>query len=188
MREVYVQNRDEWRNWLSENYNKESGIWLIFYKKETGRATLEYEDAIEEALCFGWIDSIIKKLDDQRYARKFTPRKEDSRWSNSNKNRVQNMIEQNRMTPLGMAKIEAAKKSGLWDKPDRPQISFEIPEILNNALAKNKRAKEFFDQLAPTYQKQYIGWIQIAKQQKTKQQRVKESIHLLTQGKKLGLR
>lgn len=173
---------------MSENYNKESGIWLIFYKKETGRATLEYEDAIEEALCFGWIDSIIKKLDDQRYARKFTPRKEDSRWSNSNKNRVQNMIEQNRMTPLGMAKIEAAKKSGLWDKPDRPQISFEIPEILNNALAKNKRAKEFFDQLAPTYQKQYIGWIQIAKQQKTKQQRVKESIHLLTQGKKLGLR
>jgi uncharacterized protein YdeI (YjbR/CyaY-like superfamily) len=188
MKEVYVQTRDEWRNWLSENHNKESGIWLIFFKKETGKASLEYEDAIEEALCFGWIDSIIKKLDDQRYARKFTPRKVDSRWSNSNKKRVLKMIEHNRMTPVGMAKIEAAKRSGLWDKPDRPQISFELPEILSNALAKNKRAKDFFEQLAPTYQKQYIGWIQIAKQQKTKEQRVKESINLLAQRKKLGLK
>jgi uncharacterized protein YdeI (YjbR/CyaY-like superfamily) len=188
MKEVYVQNREEWRKWLSENHNKESGIWLIFLKKEANCATLGYEDAVEEALCFGWIDSIIKKLDDERYTRKFTPRKEESRWSNLNKKRAQKMIEQNRMTPIGMARIEAAKRSGLWDKPDRPQISFEIPEILSDALAENKRAKDFFERLATTYQKQYIGWIQIAKQQKTKVQRVKESIRLLAQGKKLGLK
>jgi uncharacterized protein YdeI (YjbR/CyaY-like superfamily) len=151
-------------------------------------STLEYDAAVEEALCFGWIDSIIKKLDEERYARKFTPRKPNSRWSELNKNRVKKLIKQGLITEPGLVKIEQAKKSGLWGQLGRPQISFEIPKELKKALGKNKKAKAFFDQLAPTYQKQFIGWIAVAKRQETKDRRVKESIVLLVKGKKLGLK
>jgi uncharacterized protein YdeI (YjbR/CyaY-like superfamily) len=188
MKKICLTTRRDWRDWLSRNHNKEPGVWLVFFKKHTGKPTLEYDEAVEEALCFGWIDSIIKKLDDEKYARKLTPRKINSRWSKLNKLRVSRMIKQGRMTKFGLARVEAAKKSGLWDKTDRPQISYEIPEELKRALESNSRAKAFFEQLAPTYQRQYIGWIQVAKRQETKNLRVKESIRLMEQGKKLGLR
>jgi uncharacterized protein YdeI (YjbR/CyaY-like superfamily) len=188
MKKICLTTRRDWRDWLSRNHNKESGLWLVFFKKHTGKPTLEYDEAVEEALCFGWIDSIIKKLDDEKYARKFTPRKTNSRWSKLNKLRVNRMIEQGHMTKFGLAKVKAAKKSGLWDKTDRPQVHCEVPEELKQALENNGRAKAFFEQLAPTYQKQYIGWVQVAKRQETKDQRVKESIALMEQGKKLGLK
>jgi hypothetical protein len=95
MKQVYVSTRGQWRRWLAENHDKEeNGIWLVFYKKETGRPSLEYEESVEEALCFGWIDSIIKRIDDDKYCRKFTPRKDDSRWSNTNKERVEKIIKE----------------------------------------------------------------------------------------------
>ena len=188
MKELYVTTRDEWREWLARNHDRESGIWLIFYKKHTQMPTLEYDTALEEALCFGWIDSIIRKLDDERYARKMTSRNSNSRWSELNKSRVRKLIEQGLMMEPGLAKIEQAKKSGLWEQSDRPQISFEIPKELEKAFKKNKKAKAFFDQLAPTYQKHFIGWIAVAKQQKTKNKRVKESIGLLEKGEKLGMK
>ncbi len=188
MKQVYVKTRAEWRNWLNKNHLKNAGIWLVFYKKHTGKPTLEYDAAVEEALCFGWIDSIIKKLDDERYLRKFTPRKSDSRWSESNKKRVKKLMRQGLMTKLGVARVTEAKKSGLWEESGRPEISFEIPKELENALAKNKKAKTFFDQLAPSYRKHFIGWITTAKRQETKDRRVGESIALLEKGKKLGLK
>lgn len=188
MKEVYAKTRAEWRKWLAQNHDKESGIWLVFYKKHTGISTLEYDAAVEEALCFGWIDSIIRRLDEERYARKLTPRRPGSRWSDLNKKRVANLLRQGRMTESGLAKIEEAKKSGLWRKPDRPQVSFEIPRELKRALTANGEAKAVFTQLAPTYQKQFIGWIAVAKRQETRDRRVKESIILLEQGKKLGLK
>jgi len=189
MKQVYVKTRDEWRKWLSENHDKEtSGIWLVFYKKGTHKPTLDYNEAVEEALCFGWIDSIIKRVDDERYVRKFTPRKPDSRWSALNKKRAAKVIKENRMTRHGLALIKAAKASGLWDQDNRPHISFEIPEALKKALRKNKKAKAFFDQLAPTDQKHFIGWIEVAKRQETIDKRVEESIKLLSQEKKLGLK
>jgi uncharacterized protein YdeI (YjbR/CyaY-like superfamily) len=188
MKKICLTTQRDWRDWLSRNHNKESAAWLVFFKKHTGKPTLEYDQVVEEALCFGWIDSIIKKLDDEKYARKFTPRKTNSRWSKLNKLRVNRMTEQGRMTKFGLAKVEAAKKSGLWDKTDRPQISYEIPEELKRALKKNSRAKAFFEQLAPTYRRHYIAWIQVAKRQETKNRRVKEAIASMEQGKKLGLR
>ena len=188
MKQVYVKTRKQWRDWLSQHHDKSDGIWLVFYKKHTDRPTLDYEDAVEEALCFGWIDSIIKKLDEERYVRKLTPRKADSRWSELNKKRIAKLIKRGLMTPAGISKVEAAKASGLWNKPDRPHISLEMPKALKSALAGNKTAKRFFNQLAPSYQKQFIAWIAVAKRQETKERRVKESIALLEQGKKLGMK
>ncbi len=188
MKQLYLKTAYEWREWLHNNHDKETEVWLIFFKKETGEPSIEYESAVEEALCFGWIDSIIKKIDDEKYARKFTPRKDSSKWSELNKKRVARLIENNRMTEIGMAKIESAKSNGQWDKPDRPNIQFEIPKEFQVALDQNRKAKENYEQLAPTYQKQYIGWIVVAKRQETKEKRIKESIELLEKGKKLGLK
>ena len=188
MKQVYVKTRDEWRDWLTQNHDEGAGIWLVFFKKHTGKPTLEYDAAVEEALCFGWIDSIIKKLDEERYVRKFTPRKPESRWSASNQKRIEKLITQGRMHESGMLSVQKAKESGLWEKTDRPMISFEIPEEFGSALATNEKAKVFFDQLAPTYQKQFIGWVSIAKRQETRDRRVRESIALLEQGQKLGLK
>jgi len=188
MNQVYVKTRKEWREWLSQNHDKSSGIWLVFYRKHIGKPTLEYAESVEEALCFGWIDSIIKKIDDEKYVRKLTPRKAGSRWSELNKERIARLNKQGLMTGAGILKIKRAKASGIWDKPDRPQISFDIPTELENALAKNGKAKHFFEQLAPSYQKQFIGWIEVAKRQETKERRVKESIALLERREKLGMK
>jgi uncharacterized protein YdeI (YjbR/CyaY-like superfamily) len=188
MKRVYVKNQDEWRDWLTQHHDKSTGIWLVFYKKHTGKPSLEYEAAVEEALCFGWIDSIIKKIDDESYVRKLTPRKPNSRWSNLNKKRIMKLQRQGLMTKAGMARVKEARETGLWDKPDRPSISFVVPKELERALAINAKAKRFFDQLAPSYQKHFIGWIAVAKRQETKDRRVKESIALLEQGKKLGIK
>ena len=188
MKQLYFKTSDAWRDWLQSNHDKEKEVWLIFYKKETGEPSMEYESSVEEALCFGWIDSIIKKLDERKYARKFTPRKDSSNWSELNKKRVERLIRQNRMTEMGLVKIEKAKKNGQWDKPDRPSIPLDIPQDFQSALDNNSKAKETFTGLAPTYQKHYIGWIYTAKRPETKEKRIKESIGLLERGQKLGLK
>jgi len=188
MKQLYVTNREQWRRWLSEHHGGEAGVWLIFYKKETHKRAIDYEDAVEEALCFGWIDSIIKKIDNEKYVRKFTPRKDKSKWSELNRKRANKMIKEGRMTDVGLAKIKAAKKTGLWEKDGRPVISFDVPPELAKKLAKNKKAKENFDKLAPSYRRQYIGWIVVAKRAETKKRRIEESIALLEKGKKLGIK
>lgn len=189
MKTVEVKNRAEWRAWLAAKHDKEAEIWLVYYKKKTGIASIGYESSVEEALCYGWVDSIIKKIDDKKYARKFTPRKDDSKWSTSNKKRVKKLLKEGLMTECGLQKIEAAKKSGMWDAPDqRPELAFEMPAEFAEALKKNKQAQTTFESLVPTYQKQYLGWIEVAKRPETRQKRIEESIQLLLEGKKLGLR
>ncbi len=188
MKQLYLTNRGQWRDWLCGHHATEAEVWLIFYKKETCKPTIRYEDAVEEALCFGWIDSIIKKIDAERYARKFTPRKDNSKWSALNKKRANKMIKEGRMTDVGLSKIQTAKRTGLWEKDSRGQISFDVPPEFAKALAQNKKAKENFDKLAPSYRKQYIGWIAVAKRAETKKRRIEESITLLEKGKKLGMK
>ena len=187
MKQVYFKNRKEFRNWLSQYHDKSDGIWLVFYKKHTGRPTLEYDEAVEEALCFGWIDSIIKKIDGDKYLRKLTPRKADSRWSELNKNRVIKLTKLGFMAEPGIVKVEEAKKSGLWESKQQ-QISLDVPKELENALTKNPKAGKFFDQLAPSYQKQFIGWVAVAKRLETRERRIKEAIALLERGEKLGMK
>jgi len=161
---------------------------LVFHKRQSGKPSLEYEESVQEALCFGWIDSIIKRIDDDRYCRKFTPRKDDSQWSNTNKRRVERLIEEGKMTEFGLAKVEAAKRSGRWQQDPRPVINMEVPPELSAALARNKRAREFFEMLAPTYRKQFIGWIATAKRPQTRAKRIRETLALLAKGEKLGLK
>lgn len=189
MKQLQVKNRIQWRRWLAENHAQErDGIWLVFNKKTKAKSSLAYEESVEEALCLGWIDSIIKRIDDGKYCRKFTPRKDASRWSTTNKRRAEKMIKAGRMTKFGLAKIEAAKMLGNWDKDPWPAINLEIPRELFEAFARNRKAKSFFEKLAPTYRKQFIGWIVTGKRSETKAQRLKESLALLAKGQKLGLR
>ena len=188
MEQLHVKTRAQWRRWLSKNHNQSEGVWLVFFKKDSGQPTLAYDDAVEEALCFGWIDSIIKRRDETSYLRKLTPRKPDSRWSVSNKKRVEKMIREGLMKPPGMALFEAAKQSGAWDDNDPPAVSLQLSEAFQNALNKNKQAEAFFDGLAPSYQQQFIAWINVAKREETKARRIKESVALLAKGKRLGMK
>lgn len=109
----------EWRAWLQANHAVEKEVWLIFYKKHTGISGVTFEEATEEALSFGWVDSIMKRIDEEKYALRYTPRRKGSIWSEGNKRRVANLIEQGRMTEAGLAKIDEAKQSGEWDKTNR---------------------------------------------------------------------
>lgn len=189
MKELCVATRTQWRKWLAENHGKEKrGIWLVFHKKQAGKPSLEYEESVEEALCFGWIDSIIKRIDADKYCRKFTPRIDDSQWSSTNRKRAEKMIKEGRMTEFGLAKIRAAKRSGNWAKDARPLIKLEVSPELSEALARNRAAEDFFEKLAPTYRKQFIGWIITAKRPETRAKRLKESLALLARGEKLGLK
>lgn len=189
MKTLELKDRQAWREWLKTNHVREDEVWLIYYKKATGIPSLKYHDTLDEALCFGWVDSLIKKIDEERYARKFTPRREDSKWSLVNKTRAEELIQKGLMTEHGLIKIEAAKRSGSWHTPvEKPAQDFSMPEEFAEALRNNPRAEESFNNLAPTYQKQYLGWIMTAKRSETKQKRIEESIKLLREGKRLGLR
>ena len=188
MNQLYIKAKSEWRKWLQKNHNKVNEVWLIFYKKETGKLSIDYEAAVEEALCFGWIDSLVKKIDEERYARKFTPRKDNSVWSESNKKRVKKVIKEGRMSEYGIEKIKAAKKSGKWYEDQRPEVSFTMSPLFSEALNKNKKAKENFEKLSPSNRKYYIGWITNAKREDTIKRRIEDSIKILQQGKKLGLK
>ncbi len=189
MKRIYMTTRSEWRRWLAENYAREKdGIWLVYYKRETGRPSLEYEESVEEALCFAWIDSIIKRIDADSYCRKFTPRKDDSAWSRPNRRRVERMIKAGKMTESGQAKVDAAKKLGRWAEDPRPVINVDVPQDLSEALDRNREAMVFFENLAPTYRRHFIWWIVTAKRPDTRAKRIKESVTLLARGEKLGLK
>jgi uncharacterized protein YdeI (YjbR/CyaY-like superfamily) len=186
--EKYFASLEQWRKWLSENYNKNDGIWFIYLKKGSTKTSISYEESVNEALCFGWIDSIIRKIDDEKYARKFTPRKDSSRWSESNKKRIAQLIRENRMAAPGMAKVNIAKTNGMWDAPDRPEIPDSAPAELQAALDKNPQARQNFNTLPPSQRKHYIAWIHVAKKAETKTKRVAEAIQLLEKNERLGLR
>ena len=190
MNRLQVETREEWRAWLAVNYATESEVWLIFRKKHSGLRSIPYEAAVEEALCFGWIDSLIKRLDDDRYARKFTPRSEGSVWSELNKERARKMIREGRMTQAGLVLIRAAKVSGEWGlKRSKPHISVQgLPTELRDALACEPGAEEAFRKLPPSYKKQYVLWIASAKKPETRQRRTQEAIRKLRRGERLGLK
>jgi uncharacterized protein YdeI (YjbR/CyaY-like superfamily) len=182
---LYLTNRDDWRAWLSQHHASEREIWLISYRKHTGKPSLPYDDAVEEALCFGWIDSIRKKIDDEKYAQLYTPRKSTTNWSALNKNRLRKLFKAGKMTPAGTAKIDAAVLEEI-KKPAVPELEPQsVPEYLEQALQKHPTAWENFNNLAPTYRRQFIGWISEAKKEETRQKRLQKSIELLSENKNL---
>ena len=186
--ELYVTNREAWRAWLNKNYGSKKEVWLIYYKKHTNKPTIPYDDAVEEALCFGWIDSIIKRIDDEKYARKFTPRKSKSNWSEANKKRARKMMKEGKMTEVGSEVIKEAKKSGDWFKIASSKQDLAVPSYMKATLAKHKKALDNFNNLAKSYKRQYIGWITNAKREETRKRRLTEAIKLLEQNKKLGMK
>jgi uncharacterized protein YdeI (YjbR/CyaY-like superfamily) len=189
MKTIELKNRVEWRDWLAANHDRETEIWLVYYKKATGIPSIQYAESLDEALCYGWIDSLIKKIDEQRYARKFTPRKDESKWSLVNKTRVEQLIQEGRMTEHGLKKVEAAQLSGSWESPlQKPKLDFTMPAEFAEALQDNPKAESAFKDLSASHQKQYLAWIITAKRPETKKKRITESIQLLSEGKKLGLR
>lgn len=181
------KSRKSWRSWLQKNHATKVEVWLVFYKQHTGKPTLSYNDAVEEALCFGWIDGVKRSVDDERYMHRFSPRKPESRWSESNRKRVARLEKAGQIMPAGKRAIEVAKRNGQWSA-SAPKFDFSMPAELAARLKRNKRAAAFFESLAPSYQKQYIAWIVTAKRDDTKKRRLNEAIELLSRGEKLGMR
>jgi uncharacterized protein YdeI (YjbR/CyaY-like superfamily) len=188
----YFVNRKQFRHWLEDNFDKSPGIWLIFYKKHMAIECIKYIEALEEALCFGWIDSILKRVDDDSYTRKFTPRTNNAKWSELNKKIVTDLIKRGMMTEAGLKKIDIYQKTGKveWNRDklkEKEKIS-DIPEFIINEFAKNEPALTNFNSLSPTYKRHYILWITSAKKNETITKRLKESIDLLKENRKLGLK
>ncbi len=183
---ILLEMRDDrqWRAWLRAHHASSSGIWLVRPKAHTGRKSIAYEDAVRQALCFGWIDSLVKRLDDERYARKFTPRKPDSAWSAINRRRYANLEAAGRLAPPG---VERAPTDRTSVAPPRSDWS-KVPSYIAQALGKRPAARKHFESLAPSHKRAYIGWIDSAKREDTKLKRLKEAIGLLAAGKKLGLK
>lgn len=177
-----VRSRQQWRTWLRKHHASGQGVWLVFYKDHTRLKSIGYEDSVREALCFGWIDSLIKRLDDDRYARKFTPRQPTSRWSDLNRKRWAELKAAGLLTPAG---LEAAPTANTY--APRPAMP-DLPAYLAKGLKANPKAWKFFHDLAPTYRRHFVGWIHTAKRPETRAKRIRESITLLAAGKKLGLK
>jgi uncharacterized protein YdeI (YjbR/CyaY-like superfamily) len=177
-----VRTRPQWRSWLRRHHDTEDVVWLVFHKVHTARECLSYEDAVEEALCFGWVDSLIKRLDDDRYARKFTPRKPDSRWSTINRRRYEDLKARGLLEAPGLER-PPTDRSG--DAP-RPSLT-AIPSYIEEGLKADGRAWDAFERLPPSARRNYIAWIDSAKRQETKEKRLREAIPLLAAGKRLGL-
>jgi uncharacterized protein YdeI (YjbR/CyaY-like superfamily) len=173
--DFYAKNRQEWHQWLDKNHDSSPGVWLIYFKKNSNKPRVEYEEAVEEALSFGWIDSKVKVIDEDRYMQVFTPRKLGSNWSKSNKNRVSKLIKNGLMQPAGQEKVNAAKKDGSWNFLDDIEDMI-IPEDLKETFKQNKVAQENFEAFSDSSKKQILYWIASAKKLDTRQRRIKKTI------------
>lgn len=180
---IHPKSRAEWRAWLEQNHMRTEGIWLISYKKATGKPRLEYEEAVEEALCFGWIDSKQNKLDEERSMLWYAPRKPGTGWSKSNKERVERLRAAGLMEPPGLAKVEAAMQDGSWYALDSVE-ALEIPPDLAQALEANPAAKQFFDSFPRSAKRGILEWISIAKKPETRAKRITETVRLAAENKR----
>ncbi|BAB72696.1 YdeI/OmpD-associated family protein [Anabaena sp. FACHB-709] len=177
-----ASDRQEWREWLEKNYQTSIGVWLIYYKVKSGKPSIKYNEAVKEALCFGWIDSKVKSLDEERYMQIFTPRKPKSVWSKLNKQYIQELSEQGLMIEAGLAKIAAAKQDGSWTKLDDIEALI-IPEDLQQALAANETANQYFLGLSNSSKKNILSWIASAKRPETRLKRIEQTINSTAQNK-----
>ncbi|MES2765611.1 MAG: YdeI/OmpD-associated family protein [Bacteroidota bacterium] len=180
MQTVYAKNPTEWRTWLEKNHATETKIGLIYFKKSTGQPTLTWQESVEEALCFGWIDGIKHSVDEKSYSIRFTPRKPKSNWSLVNKNLCERLIAEGKMTEAGLKTIEIAKENGQWDKAYSLKGEQEIPEDFKKALLKNKKAWENFGALSNSNKFTYIRQIDV-KTPELRATRIAKVVELLEQ-------
>jgi uncharacterized protein YdeI (YjbR/CyaY-like superfamily) len=179
--------RVKWRAWLEANHERSEGVWLITFKKAARKPTVTYDEAVEEALCFGWVDSRESKLDDERTMQYFSPRKAGSGWAKSNKDRVERLMAAGLMTPTGLAKVEAAKRDGSWTKLDAVE-ALEVPGDLAKALEGHPGARANFDAFPKSVRRSILEWIAQAKKAETRAKRVDETARLAARNERANQR
>jgi uncharacterized protein YdeI (YjbR/CyaY-like superfamily) len=175
-----------WRKWLERHHASASEVWLVFSRKHTGQACVSYDEAVEEALCFGWIDGIKKRVDEDHYTYRFSPRQPGSRWSLINRNRAEVLVAAGRMAPAGLAAIEEGKKRGTWAaaKVKRPD---QMSDLLRNVLASEPRATAAWDAFSPAQQRLYNLFVNEAAREETRQRRAQEVLKRVLAGRRAGL-
>lgn len=176
-------DRRAWRDWLAENHDRTSGVWFVYFKKRTGRPRVGTAEAVEEALCFGWIDSLARRIDDERTKLLFTPRKAKSVWSKVNKARVEKLIEAGAMTEFGLAKITAAKATGAWDALTASD-NLEIAGDLRAAFDKNETAEKHFQAFPASVKKAILQWLGAARREETRAARIEKIVSMAARNKR----
>jgi uncharacterized protein YdeI (YjbR/CyaY-like superfamily) len=177
---THPTTRAAWREWLESHHTQAEGVWLISYKKATGKARFDYDEAVEEAICFGWIDSKVNKLDAERSMLWFAPRKPKTGWSRPNKERVERMLAAGLMHPAGLAKVKRAKADGTWSALDGVE-ALHVPPDLAKALAAYPGAAEYFDAFPRSVKRGILEWILVAKKAETRAARISETARLAGQ-------
>jgi len=179
----YPRSRQEWRNWLQENHAKKQSVWLIYYKKKSNVSTILYSDAVDEALCFGWIDSKSKPIDEHKFMQFFSKRKEKSVWSKVNKEKIERLTKEGLMTNAGYEIIEKAKQNGSWNILDEAE-ALHIPEDLEGEFDKRPNAKLYFLRLSRSDKRNILQWLILAKRQETREKRITEIVELADKNQK----
>jgi uncharacterized protein YdeI (YjbR/CyaY-like superfamily) len=180
---VQPETLDEWSRWLEQNADRRTGVWLVSWKKSTGRQAFSYEDAVTEALRFGWIDSKGGTVDDERTMLWFAPRRKNSGWSRSNKQRIRRLEQEGRLAPAGRAAVEAAKANGAWTLLDDVE-NLVVPDDLVTSFADYPGAREQWDAFPPSARRAILEWIRQAKRPETRAKRVEETARLAAQGQR----
>jgi uncharacterized protein YdeI (YjbR/CyaY-like superfamily) len=173
---LFFKDKGAWRKWLEKNHDKVPEVWILTFKVHIGRRCVTYEEALQEALCYGWIDSRLSRIDDERHKWRFAPRRLNSIWSLGNRKRAEKLIKEGRMEAPGLKKIDAAKKSGEWDKAFSPSKPPSMPKELKISLMKNEKAWRNFRALARSYRTTYIHWVSAAKREATRKKRIEEVV------------
>lgn len=176
-------SRQEWRKWLEQHHISETSVWLVCYKKNTGKPSISWSDAVDEALCFGWIDSVRKSIDEEKFIQFFGKRKAKGTWSKVNKEKIVQLIETGQMRQAGLDAIETAKQNGSWNILDDVE-ELNIPKDLEKALKTHKGAQDFFLSLSKSVRKSMLQWLVLAKRPETRQKRIEEIASLAAEKQK----
>jgi uncharacterized protein YdeI (YjbR/CyaY-like superfamily) len=177
------ESRDAWEAWLAEHHAASAGIWLKIAKKGSGIATVSYSEALDTALCYGWIDGQKDKLDGDHWLQRFTPRRPRSKWSKINCDRVAALVKNGRMRPAGLREVERAKSDGRWEAAYQGQRTAQVPEDLLQELAGNERAREFFATLSSANRYAILYRLHEAKKPETRARRLKQVVTMLSEGR-----
>jgi uncharacterized protein YdeI (YjbR/CyaY-like superfamily) len=182
---IAFASRADWEDWLEANHESTDGVWVKFAKKASGIETVAYAEAVEAALCFGWIDGLAKSVDEQWYRQRFTPRRTRSKWSQINRARAEKLIERGAMRPAGLREVERAKEDGRWEAAYPSPTKIEVPDDLRAALDASPEAARFFDQLDATNRYAVLYRIYDAKRADTRARRIEQFVAMLARGEKI---
>lgn len=194
----YAPSRNAWREWLKKHHRSAHEIWLVYFKKNSGKSRVAYSDAVEEALCFGWIDSIVKRIDERKYAQRFTPRKPNSQWSEMNRERIHRLIAAKLMTPAGLAVYDgkhsnlgakgASASGGKAPTTNSSSANIIIPKDIRDALMKERETWKNFQKFPESYKRIRVWWIDAArKRPEAFQQRLRYFLKMTAQNKRFGM-